>query len=135
VPEVLLVEDNYSNACLVADVFEYDHVPATLVTSSTGEEAQRLAIAHHPVLILMDLKLPGIDGLKTTEMLKHNPLTKDIPVWAITACAMAGDREKALAAGCNEYFVKPLSMRNLGNRLRAFLHDAERRKVSQYASA
>jgi len=118
---ILLVEDNTSNASLLEDVFSFDHIPAQLVTVTSGEQAQRLAILLDPVLILMDLRLPGIDGLETTEMLKHNPLTKNIPVWAITAYAMPGDEERAREAGCEEYFAKPFPIRTLADCLKEFL--------------
>ena len=133
-PTILLVEDNTSNASLLEDVFSFDDIPARLAYVTSGEEALRLAVSLRPVLILMDLRLPGIDGLETTEILKHNPLTKDIPVWAITAYAMPGDEEKARAAGCDEYFAKPLSMRTLGDRLRDFLQELEKTESREYAS-
>ncbi|MEI7903454.1 MAG: response regulator [bacterium] len=97
-------------------------------------EHARLAGSLQPVLILMDLRLPGIDGLETTEILKRNLLTKDIPVWAITAYAMQGDKERSLAAGCDEYFAKPLSMRTLGDRLRDFLEALEKTESREYAT-
>ena len=131
---ILLVEDNANNAFLLEDVFSFDDVPARLITVTNGEEALHLAVALQPVLILMDLRLPGIDGLETTEILKRNPLTKDIPVWAITAYAMPGDEEKARAAGCDESFAKPLSMRTFGDRLRDFLRELEKTESREYAS-
>ena len=133
-PTILLVEDNTNSVSMLEDVFSYDDIPAQLAYVTSGEEAMRLAVLLRPVLIFMDLRLPGIDGLETTEMLKHNPLTKDIPVWAITAYAMPGDEERARAAGCEEYFTKPLSMRMLGDRLREFLHDLNKRGSREYAS-
>ncbi len=131
---ILLVEDNASNASLLEDVISYDDIPARLAYVASGEEALRLAVSLRPVLILMDLRLPGIDGLETTEILKCNPLTKDIPVWAVTACAMRGDEEMARAAGCDEYFAKPLSMRMFGDRLRDFLQKLENTEGREYAS-
>ena len=122
---ILLVEDNVNNVSLLEDVFELDDMPAQLVTVTSGEEVVLRAISLQPVLILMDLRLPGIDGLETTEILKCNPLTKDIPVWAITACTMKGDEEQARAAGCDEYFAKPLVMREFSDRLRVFLQELD----------
>ena len=133
-PTILLVEDNANNASLLEDVFSYDDIPARLAHVASGEEALQLAVSLQPVLILMDLRLSGIDGLETTEMLKRNPLTKDIPVWAITAYAMQGDEEKARAAGCDEYFAKPLSMRTLVDRVRDFLQELETTESHEYAS-
>jgi CheY-like chemotaxis protein len=122
---ILLVEDNVNNASLLEDMFSFDEISARLVTVTRGEEVMCLAISLQPVLILMDLRLPGIDGLETTWNLKHNPLTKDIPVWAVTAYSMAGDEEQARAAGCGEYFTKPLLMREFGGRLKGFLQELD----------
>jgi CheY-like chemotaxis protein len=133
-PTILLVEDNANNVSMLDDVFAYDDIPAQLAYVSSGEEALHLAVLFRPVLILMDLRLPGIDGLETTEILKRNPLTKDIPVWAITAYAMPGDEERARAAGCDEYFAKPLPMRALGDRLRDFLQELGKTGSREYAS-
>ena len=126
---ILLIEDNVNNVMLLEDIFLLDDISARLVSVETGEEALNRAIELQPVLILMDLRLPGIDGLETTEILKRNPLTKDIPVWAITAYAMPGDEEKARAAGCCEYITKPVRAVELANRLRAFLDQLERQTV------
>jgi len=126
---ILLIEDNINNVALLEDVFLFDDIPAQLVVVKTGEEALNKAIDIQPVLILMDLRLPGIDGLETTQILKYNPLTKDIPVWAVTAYAMNGDEEQARAAGCCEYITKPTHIQELANRLRTFLGQLERRKV------
>ena len=127
---ILLIEDNVNNVMLLEDIFVLDDISsARLVSVETGEEALNRAIELQPVLILMDLRLPGIDGLETTQILKHNPLTKDIPVWAITAYAMNGDEERARAAGCCEYITKPVRALELANRLRAFLGRLERQQV------
>jgi CheY-like chemotaxis protein len=126
---ILLIEDNVNNVSLLEDVFLLDDISARLVSVETGEEAMSRAIEIQPVLILMDLRLPGIDGLETTQILKSDPLTKDIPVWAITAYAMKGDEERARAAGCCEYITKPVRALDLANRLRTFLDQLERREV------
>ena len=96
---ILLIEDNVNNVSLLEDIFVLDDVSARLVSVETGEEALNRAVELQPALILMDLRLPGIDGLETTQILKRDPRTKDIPVWAITAYAMKGDEERARAAG------------------------------------
>jgi len=126
---ILLIEDNVNNVSLLEDVFQFDDIPARLVIVETGEEALNRAIEIKPVLILMDLRLPGIDGLEATEILKRNPLTKDIPVWAITAYAMKGDEERARAVGCCEYITKPVPIAELADRLCTFLDQLEQRKV------
>ncbi len=133
-PTVLLVEDNVNNVSLLEDAFTFDDIPARLVTVTSGEETQILAASLQPALILMDLRLPGMDGLEATELLKQNPLTQHIPVWAITAYAMPGDEERARAAGCDEYFSKPLPMRMLGERLRDFLGKYQENEKQHVAS-
>ena len=126
---ILLIEDDFSNFSLVEDIFLFDEIPARLVSVETGEEGMNRAVELQPALILMDLRLPGIDGLETTQILKRDPRTKDIPVWAITAFAMNGDEERARAAGCCEYITKPVRVLDLANRLRTFLGRLERRTV------
>ena len=126
---ILLIEDNFSNISLLEDIFLFDDIPARLVSVESGEEALYRAVELQPALILMDLRLPGIDGLETTQILKRDPRTKDIPVWAITAYAMNGDEERARAAGCCEYITKPVRAMDLANRLRTFLHQLDRQKV------
>jgi CheY-like chemotaxis protein len=127
---VLLVEDNDNNANLIEDMFAFDDVPAKLVTVLTGEDALRSAAEVQPALILMDLRLPGLDGLETTQLLKGNPLTKDIPVWAITAYSMKGDKERAQVAGCCRYFTKPINLKELVVALREFLQASDEELVA-----
>jgi two-component system, cell cycle response regulator DivK len=122
-PFILLVEDNLNNISLMQDIFQFDNIPAKLAIAQTGEEAIRHAAQILPALILMDLRLPDIDGLETAQILKDNPLTKDIPIWAITAYAMQGDEERARAAGCCEYITKPTDTRDFIDRLRKFLNE------------
>jgi len=131
---ILLIEDNANNFSLLEDIFLFDDIPARLVSVETGEEALNRAIEIQPILILMDLRLPGIDGLETTEILKRNPLTRDIPVWAITAYAMNGDEERARAAGCCEYITKPVRALDLANRLRIFLDQLKQREAPTWTS-
>jgi CheY-like chemotaxis protein len=123
IPTIMLVEDNFNNISLIQDVFEFDDIPAKLEVTQSGEEALRSVIRLQPDLILMDLRLPGIDGLETTQILKNNPLTKDIPIWAVTAYAMPGDEEMARAAGCCEYITKPTNTQDFIDRLRIFLNE------------
>jgi two-component system cell cycle response regulator DivK len=134
IPIVLLIEDNPNNVSLIEDIFEYDEIPAKIVIVGSGEEAILRASQLLPALILMDLRLPGIDGLETTQILKDNPLTKDIPVWAITAYAMPGDEERAKAAGCCQYITKPTNMRDFTDRLREFVNVFYRERADICAS-
>ena len=128
---VLLIEDNNSNATILQDMFAFDGIPARLVTVKSGREGLRRAEELQPALILMDLRLPDIDGLETTRLLKSCTLTKTIPIWAVTAYAMDGDKQRALAAGCSEYITKPIKVAELAGRIRDFLkeHQHHKKKV------
>jgi CheY-like chemotaxis protein len=108
---ILVVDDNAVNLKLVAFLMKangYD-----VHTASDAETATASIAEHRPRLILMDLQLPGIDGLELTRRLKANPATRDIIIVAVTAYAMKGDHEKALAAGCDDYVTKPIDTRKL----------------------
>ena len=131
---ILLVEDNDNNANIIEDIFAFDDVPAKLHTVISGEDALRVAAEVQPALILMDLRLPGLDGLETTQLLKGNPLTKNIPVWAITAYSMKGDKERAQVAGCCRYFTKPINLKELAIALREFLQAGEEALVAADAA-
>ena len=89
--------------------------------AADGEQGVAMAETEAPDLILMDLRLPGIDGWEATRRLKAAPETKAIPVIALSAYAMAGDREKALAAGCDDYITKPVDFAKLLERIRTIL--------------
>jgi two-component system, cell cycle response regulator DivK len=121
IPTIMLVEDNFNNISLIEDIFEFDEIPAKLEIRRTGEEVLSSVIQLQPDLIFMDLRLPGIDGLETTAIIKNNPLTKDIPIWAITAYAMPGDEDRARAAGCCEYITKPINTQAFSQRVQKFL--------------
>ncbi|HEY9658993.1 MAG TPA: response regulator, partial [Allocoleopsis sp.] len=84
-----------------------------LIVASNGREAIDLAKAHHPDLILMDIQMPEVDGLEAIRCIRADPELATTPIIALTALAMAGDREKCLAAGATEYFAKPMSLRQL----------------------
>lgn len=118
-PLVLVVEDNETNQMLTMAVLERDGYRVVLA-GSAGEARSRLDAAH-PDLILMDVQLPGEDGLMFTRELKTDPATRSIPVVAMTAHAMHGDAELALQAGCSGYIAKPIDTRALAEQLRRFL--------------
>jgi two-component system, cell cycle response regulator DivK len=126
---VLLIEDDESNANILSDMFTFDGIPAKLVAVASGEEALHCASTLQPALILMDLRLPGIDGLETTQLLKADPRTKGIAVWAITAYAMNGDEERARAAGCLKYLTKPVNQKELAGRIREFLEERHEEEI------
>ena len=107
---ILVVEDNVSNMALAA--FLLQSAGHTVLTAVDAEAGLTLARADHPDLILMDIQLPGMDGLEATQLLKADDATRGIPVIALTALAMKGDEERIRAAGCDGYIAKPLSYRN-----------------------
>jgi two-component system, cell cycle response regulator DivK len=90
-------------------------------TANDGEEALRLLRGFRPDLMLVDIRMPGMDGLELTRRLKRNPLTRDIVVVALTACAMKEDEQNALAAGCSGFITKPIDTHTLGTRVRQHL--------------
>ena len=108
---ILVVDDNEVNLKLAHEILaarDYD-----IISAVRGDQAVDIASARRPALILLDMRLPDIDGLEVLRRLRSLPETKDIPVVAMTAQAMAGDRERFLAAGCDGYISKPISLRTL----------------------
>ncbi len=116
---ILVVEDNKDNMTLISDVLhslDYDVLQAT-----DGEQGIRVTGEERPDLILMDLSLPRMDGWTATRNIKADPDLQNIPVIALTAHAMVGDRERALEAGCDDYMSKPINLRELADKLSRFL--------------
>jgi two-component system cell cycle response regulator DivK len=109
-PRILIVEDNAANMKLATFILE--SAGHTVLAATDAEAGLTLARSEHPDLILMDIQLPGMDGLEATGLLKQDIVTRGIPVIALTALAMKGDEERILAAGCNGYIAKPLSYRD-----------------------
>jgi CheY-like chemotaxis protein len=120
---ILIVEDNPMNMELATDLLEI--AGYTVLQAGTAEEGVRLAKAETPDLILMDVRLPGMDGLTATGLLKQDPTTAHIPVFALTAQAMKGDQEKALEAGCNGYITKPIDTREFPGQVASALASAQ----------
>ena len=106
---ILVVEDNEKNRKLVRDLLTVKGY--VVVETETGEEALTLAQSRRPALVLMDIQLPGIDGIETLRRLRADASTASIPVVAVTASAMMQDRQKIVAAGFDGYQAKPLSVR------------------------
>jgi two-component system cell cycle response regulator DivK len=108
--KVLIVEDNPANMALA--IFLLRSAGHTVLSAADAEVGLRLARDEQPNLILMDIQLPGMDGLEATVLLKRDDATRAIPVIALTALAMKGDEERIRAAGCDSYIAKPLEYRN-----------------------
>jgi CheY-like chemotaxis protein len=108
---ILIVDDNASNTKLLSFLLAAHGYE--IRTAADAEEALLLLGTFRPRLILMDLQLPGMDGLALTRLLKADPATQHIPIIAATAYAMKGDEERARAAGCDGYITKPIDTRRL----------------------
>jgi two-component system, cell cycle response regulator DivK len=106
---ILIVEDNEKNRKLVRDVLARQGY--RVVEAETGEDGVRLARELHPALVLMDIQLPGIDGVTALSQIRADPLLRDVPVIAVTASAMSPDRRRIMEAGFDGYESKPISVR------------------------
>ncbi|BBC25935.1 response regulator [Pseudanabaena sp. ABRG5-3] len=119
VPLVLLAEDNEANIYSVSNYLEADGY--RVLIAKNGLEAIALSQTHQPDLILMDIQMPELDGLEATKQIRNNPNLENIPIIAMTALAMTGDREKCLEAGANEYLAKPVRLKVLSQKIQALL--------------
>ena len=118
-PKILLVEDNEMNRDMLSRRLERRGYEVVIAVD--GQQGVDAALAEPPDLILMDMSLPVLDGWEATRRLKAEPTTRAIPVIALTAHAMAGDREKALEAGCDDYDTKPIELPRLLGKIDALL--------------
>lgn len=116
---VLVVEDNVLNLKLFRTLLEINGYD--VLAAATAQEGIAAAGEHLPDLLLMDVQLPGMDGLEATRILKGNPATAGIPVIAITAYAMPGDAERCRSAGCSGYIAKPVDTRTFASEVRRHL--------------
>jgi two-component system, cell cycle response regulator DivK len=119
---VLIVDDNEKNLRLARDVLRY--AGFRTVEAASGAEGVALAIEHLPDVILMDIRLPDMDGTEAARQLKDDARTAGIPVVALTSLAMKGDREWFLAAGFDGYLEKPISVRELPEQVRTYCNVA-----------
>ncbi|MGH7366595.1 MAG: response regulator [Candidatus Rokuibacteriota bacterium] len=117
--KILYFEDNDDNVYVVKN--RLGRAGFTVMVAMDGAQGLALAATERPDLVLMDLSLPVLDGWEATRRLKADPATRDIPVIALSAHAMAGDREKALAAGCDDYDTKPIDFNRLRAKIQALL--------------
>ena len=108
--KVLIIEDNPANMTLAT--FLLQSAGHSVLAARDAETGLTLARDEQPDLVLMDIQLPGMDGLEATALLKSDAATREIPVVALTALAMKGDEERILAAGCDGYIAKPLAYRD-----------------------
>lgn len=116
---VLVIEDNEMNMKLARSLLQLGKY--SVLEASDAENGIKLAREHHPDLILMDIQLPGMDGLTATREIKNDPAVKDITVIALTSYAMQGDEEKAKDAGCAGYISKPIDTRSFLETVGQFL--------------
>ncbi len=116
---ILIVEDNALSRKLVETILQlYDY---RLLVAVNGERAVEVATRERPDLILMDIQLPKMSGYEATKILKAQPETAHIPILALTAHAMEGERERAEAAGCDDYITKPIDTRAFPEQVRKYL--------------
>ena len=108
---ILIVEDNVQNRLLMVDILRIHGFD--IIEAKDGQEGLQLAREQQPDLILLDMQMPVMDGLEAARRLKADPGTRAIKILAITSFAMKGDRERILAAGCDEYMAKPIDTRQL----------------------
>jgi CheY-like chemotaxis protein len=117
--KILVVEDNVFNRDLIRRFLEPEGFE--VVVAHDGVEGLARAVSDRPDLVLMDMSLPVVDGWEATRRMKADPATASIPVIALTAHAMLGDRERALEAGCDDYDTKPIDIERLLAKIRALL--------------
>jgi two-component system, cell cycle response regulator DivK len=123
--KILLIEDNAVNRDLTQFLLESQGYQVR--EAATAEEAFEILNTERPALIVMDIQLPGIDGLEATKKLKENPATREIPVVAVTSYAMKGDRQSAAAAGCVGYVTKPIDKTTFLQEVAAHIRSKDRR--------
>jgi CheY-like chemotaxis protein len=121
--KILLVEDNPMNSDMLSR--RLARKGFEVVVAADGEEGVRFTAEQRPALVLMDMSLPKLDGWEATRQIKANPETRTIPVIALTAHAMANDRERARACGCDDYDVKPIDFARLLAKIEAQLQRAQ----------
>jgi two-component system cell cycle response regulator DivK len=118
-PRILLVEDNEMNRDMLSRRLVRNGYE--VITAVDGKQGSEMALSERPDLILMDMSLPVIDGWEATRRIKVNDVTRHIPVIALTAHAMSGDREKAMEVGCDDYDTKPVELPRLLGKIAALL--------------
>ena len=123
--KVLYIEDNDDNVYMLKMRLELLG-DFEVLTAENGEKGCEMTAAEHPDIILMDLEMPVVDGWEATRRLKRNAETREIPIIALSAHALAGEREKAIAAGCDEFDVKPVEFDRLLDKIRKLVSARQR---------
>ncbi len=123
--KVLVIEDNENNLKLITYALQRNGYQ--VVAAETGEKGVELAQKEKPFFIIVDIDLPGIDGYEVTKRIRNYKISGHIPIIAITSYAMVGDREKAVASGCNGYFEKPIDPLTIIDKI----HEIIRSKISK----
>ena len=118
---ILIVDDNENNRKLARDVLEF--AGFSTVQASGGIEGVALAMEHEPDLVLMDIRMPDLNGTEALKLLRENPQTAEIPVVALTSSTMRGDEERFRAEGFDGYLAKPISVREFPDQVRSFLKE------------
>jgi two-component system response regulator len=121
--QILLAEDDEDNRDLMVFVVERSGLDAQLLLAENGQEAVDIARAKKPVLILMDMQMPVMDGFTAVKILKADPATQEIPIIAFTAQARAEDKEITRSIGCVEHYTKPMDPEELINLIRRYIGD------------
>ncbi|MBI1367385.1 MAG: response regulator [Planctomycetes bacterium] len=119
--KMMLIEDNPENRLVICDIIDFDRVDVELEQFGTAEQALARIADIQPILVMMDIALPGMNGIEAARVLKSNPQTRSIPIWVVSAHAMPDDRELAMRVGCDAYFTKPIDTRAFACRLRALV--------------
>ncbi|MBD2355617.1 GAF domain-containing protein [Tolypothrix sp. FACHB-123] len=122
-PTILLVEDNEANIMTISSYLKAKGY--CILLADNGQDAIEQATIHQPDLILMDIQMPGIDGIEAIKKIRQNPQLLDIPIVALTALTMAGDRDRCLAAGANDYLSKPVKLKQLATTIQQLLSEHE----------
>jgi len=126
--KVLVIEDNKDNMRLIT--YALRHSGYEVIPAETGEEGIDLALKERPLFIIIDINLPGIDGIETTRRIRNQAADDKMPIIAITSYAMAGDMERILAAGCNGYFEKPIDPLTIVEKIQAIIKNIQRPAAS-----
>jgi CheY-like chemotaxis protein len=121
--KILIVEDNDNNRCLFRDILTFHGYDVSI--ASDGQEGVVLARELMPDLILMDIQMPGMDGITAGRLLKGDPATSELKIIALTSFAMHGDQEKFLAAGFDGYLSKPINTRELSGLVKLWLEEKQ----------